>query len=116
MEQLLKFKTFNYLPPGLNFSLIMVWITPQSLYLSVNLYLIQFVTWGRSKRICCRLIEAAAWAGLFLYSESAIQQHSDFEPPGQLDLNRRAINKKVKIQARKLEWGRCQLDGSLCTG
>ena len=76
----------------------MVWITPQSLYLSVNLYLIQFVTWGRSKRICCHLIEAAAWLGLFRFSESEIQQHSDFEPPGQLDLNRRAINRKVEYK------------------
>ena len=71
-----------------------------SLYLSVNLYLIQFVTWGRSKRICCRLIAAGellAQAGLFPSSEPGPDHYSDSEPLGQLDLNRRAVNKKVKI-------------------
>ena len=57
------------------------------------------MTWGRSKRICCRLIAAGELqAGLFPSSEPGPGHYSDSEPPGgQLDPNRRAVNKKVKM-------------------
>ena len=56
------------------------------------------MTWERSKRICCRLIAAGErLAGLFPSSNLETEHCSDSEPPGQLDLNRRAVNNKVKI-------------------
>ena len=86
-----------------------------TIYLCVNLYLIQFVTWGRSKRICCRLIEVGALAEFFQLSELKIQTHS--EPSGQPGPNRRAV-KKLEIKARQLkregEMPDCQIDGSRC--
>ena len=79
-----------------------------TIYLSVNLYLIQFVTWGRSKRICCHLIEIGALAVFFQFSELEIQKHS--EPSGQPGPNRRAV-KKLEIRARKLE-RKGEIDGT----
>ena len=55
------------------------------------------MTWERSKRICCRLIAAGELLLAGLFPSSNTEHYSDSERPGQLDLNRRAVNKKVKI-------------------